>query len=64
MNAQEWDKLMQEYRASVEELNTAVKRSRRLVGKEFEEEHQRIEDAKRRCENARQAMLGYLRSGS
>jgi hypothetical protein len=58
MQGPEW----QDYRSAVQELDAAVKRPRRLLGKEFEEEHQRIEAAEKTCEAARRVMLAYLRS--
>jgi hypothetical protein len=56
----EWENLLQSYRAAIADLDSAVRRSRRLVGKEFQEEHQRIEDAKHACEKARRALTDYL----
>lgn len=65
MQREEWNQLLQNYRVAVNYLDSVVKHSRRLMGKEFEEEHQRIEEAKKACEKARRALGEYsARSGS
>jgi len=59
----QWDRLVQAYRLAVGELDSAVKRASRLVGKEFEDEHKRIEQAQKACEKARRDLNDFLNSG-
>jgi hypothetical protein len=54
---------MQDYRTAVDHLDSLVKRSRHLMGKEFDDEHERIEQAEKACERARRAMHDYLGRG-
>lgn len=57
----EWDRLMREYRDAVQELDSVVKRSRRLLGKEFEDEQKHIETVQKKCEAIRRAMREHLK---
>lgn len=52
---------MREYRDAVQELDSVVKRSRRLLGKEFEDEQKHIETVQKKCEAIRRAMREHLK---
>jgi hypothetical protein len=60
MSSQEWDRLLNEYRAAVTTLEATVKRFKRLTGKEFEEEHRAIKEAEAVCDRTRHALQDYL----
>ena len=63
MGQHDWTKLMQAYRDAVQDLDSAVKRARRLVGKEFDDEHRRIDEAQNACDRARGALSEFLSNG-